>query len=144
MCDGLDRVWGRGGHTQRAGLPAQLWLKACAGMPSYFELLRSHEKRELQRLLGNGVPLVLVQLVALVFLSAQLERHDIIWGFETFAGEMAVTNALNARGFAAAAMELKVDPTHDIMTSTGFLLALVQVLRLGPGGLCWLPSGTDE
>ena len=107
-------------------------------MGSFFEALTDDQRRELRRLSHSGVPAIMVQLIAMVFLSGLLGQYGLLAAFETFAGEMNITKALARRGFACAAMELKWDPTHDIMSEVGYVYAVVSILRVQPGGLVWL------
>ncbi len=56
---------------------------------------------------------------------------------EMFAGDGSVSRGLRLRGLVGAAMDLRFDARHDIMTSVGFLCALKLLARVRPGGLLW-------
>ena len=56
---------------------------------------------------------------------------------ETFSGDGSVTRGLAHMGFTGAAMDLRVDPNHDLMTQAGFLATLRLLARIRPGGLFW-------
>ena len=54
---------------------------------------------EVATLLYHRVPLVAVQLVALVFAAGLAEGHPVIQGAEYFAGKAAVSRAMRAAVF---------------------------------------------
>ncbi len=56
---------------------------------------------------------------------------------ETFAGDSSISRGLRLQGLVGAAMDLRFDAKHDIMTSVGFLCALKLLARVRPGGLFW-------
>ncbi len=56
---------------------------------------------------------------------------------EVFAGDAAVSVGLRAFGYRGISMDVRRDPTHDVLTRTGFIALLEFVLRLRPGGLLW-------
>ncbi len=55
---------------------------------------------------------------------------------EVFAGDAAVSVGLRAFGYRGISMDVRRDPTHDVLTRTGFIALLEFVLRLRPGGGC--------
>ena len=56
---------------------------------------------------------------------------------ETFSGDVSMTRGMRQLGFIGAAMDLRVNPNHDLMTQAGFLVTLKLLSRIRPGGLFW-------
>ncbi len=105
-----------------------------------FDLLTSQQKRQLRRLRKRRVPCCTLQLVALCWLAGLAGGGDMVNmnAVEFFAGQCAVTNALNARGIVCAPFEYHFDPVcNDIMSRCGFCYSISLILRLGPGSMIW-------
>ena len=106
-------------------------------MGSRFDQLSSHQKRSLQHLRLNAVPLVLVQLCALVYVAGLAETQSLD-AIEYFAGDKAITLAFASAGYNAISYELKDDSIcEDILSRAGFAYAITLILRLRPGGVVW-------
>ena len=102
-----------------------------------FDHLAPWQKRRLWRLKQNHVPCVALQLVALIWI-ANIPTEETLDFAEFFAGRMAVTCAVAARGFRTIAFEIKNDPIcEDILSRPGYLWALTIILRLAPGSAVW-------
>ena len=62
-------------------------------------------------------------------------RLDVV---ELWSGVGAVAKAARSRSLAAETFDTKDDPEQDVLTKTGFELALELVLRIRAGGLLWM------
>ena len=56
---------------------------------------------------------------------------------EVFAGSAVISSGLRSLGFRGASLDLRTSAHHDVLTPSGVLLLLQQVLLLRPGGILW-------
>jgi hypothetical protein len=88
-----------------------------------------------------GAPGFGLQFAALVFASGLVTGRPEIDGVEYFAGQGAVTTALQTDGLLVYAYERDTDALlHDIMSDVGFAHALALLLRVRRGGVVWFPK----
>ena len=90
----------------------------------------------------NGVPSVLkLLLVKLVACLAECARGNVkrdVDLVEIFAGERALTFAVQNQGYVAEGCDILLDPTlHDILSDEGMEHLCKLVLRIKPGGILW-------
>ena len=100
--------------------------------------LSERSQRCLQLLKANNCSRVAFQLVYLVLSAGIVDNQSALHCVEFFAGQGAVSRALQDRGWATAQFERDGDPlTQDMLTIAGFVNAIALILRLQPGGLVW-------
>ncbi len=88
------------------------------------------------------VPCIVLRILLVILLHPLLPMNGPIDAAELFAGEMAVTLALQALGLVAIPYEIKLDNVcMDLNSNPGFALAIGLVARLAmnpDGGLLWM------
>lgn len=100
--------------------------------------LSERSQRCLQILKAANCCKVAFQLVYLVLCAGIVDNQSALQCVEFFAGQGAVSLALQDRGWATAQFERDGGPsTQDMLTIDGFVNAIALILRLQPGGLVW-------
>ena len=93
----------------------------------------------LGRLAAINAPYILFQLTTLLFLNVGGLKTDLDM-VEYFAGEQAVTHAWASAGFRACPFEMKLDPLADILSTKGFVLALMMALMVKDHGFAMIAT----
>ncbi|CAE7243888.1 unnamed protein product [Symbiodinium pilosum] len=88
-------------------------------------------------LLRWRAPMALILIVLLLGFNPLLEQREDNDYVEIFAGAGEISGRLRQDGAGGSAMDLLWNPmVFDLTTDVGFSLALNEVRRLRPGGVC--------
>ncbi|CAK9057729.1 unnamed protein product [Durusdinium trenchii] len=88
-------------------------------------------------LLAAGVPRALILILALLAYNRSVAPHvGDIDSAEIFAGVMAIVERVQSMGMTSRGYDIGFHEDLDLTTCAGFLLALILVRRVRPGGLC--------
>ena len=89
--------------------------------------------------MGGRLRRLLPFLIGLHLITPQLEViHLPDKDFaEFFAGDQAVTDGLRLLGFKGDPVDVRINSFHNLLTPTGFFIALTIIMRVRKGGVCW-------
>ena len=92
------------------------------------------------RLIAAGVPKALLEILLLLLVNPALAIACALDGAELFAGVAAVTAGMRAQKLTCIPFEIKLSRHMDMLSTTGFGLALTLILRMGMSGrgLLWM------
>ena len=112
----------------------------CSALNAHSEVVRTSEALcfVLWSLVHANAPLALAHLVMRLFQVPGLCMEQTLEYAEFFAGEAAISKAMQCNNMRVASYDRAYDSTNmDFLSTAGFILALQTVLRLAPGAGHW-------